>query len=36
MLCGEGIAVCSENRTKHIHALYEHNVEFINVKPTGI
>ena len=29
------IAVCSQIHTKHINALCEQNVEFVNVKPGG-
>ena len=32
MLYREIIAVCSEIHTKHIHALFEQNVEFVSVK----
>jgi len=35
MLYIEVIAVGSENHTKHIHALYAQNIEFLNIKPGG-
>jgi hypothetical protein len=36
MLCREIIAVCSEIHTKHINTLCGQNVEFVNVKPSGL
>jgi len=36
MLYREIIAVCSEIHTKHINILCGQNVEFVNVKPSGI
>jgi hypothetical protein len=36
MLYREIITVCSEVRPKHVNALREQNVEFLNVKPGGI
>jgi len=35
MLYREIVAVCSEIRIKHIHALCGQNVEFLNVKTAG-
>ena len=35
MLYIEIVAACSENHTKHIHALYAQNIQFFNIKPGG-
>ena len=35
MLYREIIAVCSQNRTKHINTLCGQNVELLNFKPGG-
>jgi hypothetical protein len=36
MYLGEMIADTSDNRTKHINALFRQNVRLLNVKPGGI
>jgi hypothetical protein len=36
MLYKEIIVVCSEIHTKHINTEYGQNVEFFNVKPSGM
>jgi len=36
MLCGEIIAVCSENRTEHAYTLCGRNVTILDVKVGGI
>jgi hypothetical protein len=35
MLCGEIIAVCSDNHTKHADRLCGQNVGILNIKPGG-